>query len=216
MTAAGLDLVTVAGDGKSARADFLIARRVVTVGEFRRLVRGEGPGPADLTMLASEGEALHYCNLLSAEAGLPPAYDETTGALIDADGARTPDVAVVRGFRLPTGSEWDYAARGGQPDSPYANWGAVLDRIYWDDPTSHYANPVSPKEPVTNVIGLVGMLGFVREWCTLFSRSGDSSNLPCGWGHYYTNYDCFIAYHVTRDAPAAGATYPFRVALTAA
>ena len=217
--AAGIDLdvVSITKGGKLVRWDFLIARRPVTVMEFRTIAGGQAESPAEChaVKLATWDEAVRYCNLLSLKAGRPPAYEQATGVLLDGSGAPAQDIAEVRGFRLPTGAEWNYAARGGRPDPPYADWGAVLDRIYWDDPTSHGANPVAPKEPVTNAIGLVGMMGFVREWYSHFPRDKDCRNRVCGWSHYYTNYDCFIAYHVAGEIAALGATYPFRIALTA-
>jgi formylglycine-generating enzyme required for sulfatase activity len=213
----GLDLVPIAKGGKLVRSDFLIARRPVTVREFQQIVGDRAESSAeDLTAkLAIWDDAIRYCNLLSRKAGRPSAYEAVTGVLLNESGTPAKDIAEVRGFRLPTGIEWDYAARGGRPDPPYADWGAVLDRIYWDDPTSHFANPIAPKEPVTNAIGLVGMLGYVREWYSHFLRNEDRRNRVCGWGHYYTNYDCFIAFHVTGETVAEGAAYPFRIALSA-
>jgi formylglycine-generating enzyme required for sulfatase activity len=212
-----LDLVPITKGGRSVHSDFLIARRPVTARGFQAVVGGKAESLAgDLTVkLATWEEAIRCCNLLSLKAGRPRAYDEATGVLLDGAGHPARDIAEVRGFRLPTGGEWNYAARGGRPDPSYADWGAVLDRIYWDDPSSHFANPVPPKEPVTNVIGLVGMLGFVREWYSHFLLAEDCRNRACGWSHYYTNYDCFIAYHVAGEVAAEGTTYPFRIALTA-
>jgi formylglycine-generating enzyme required for sulfatase activity len=214
---ADLDLVPITKGGKLVQSDFLIARHPVLVRAFHQIVADppQTPEDGDAAKLATWADAIRYCNLLSIKANRPAAYDQATGVLLDSSGAPARDIAQVRGFRLPTGAEWDYAARGGRPDPPYADWGAVLDRIYWDDPTSHSANPVPPKEPVTNAIGLVGMLGFVREWYSHLLRNDDRRNRICGWGHYYTNYDCLIAYHVTGEVAAEGATYPFRIALTA-
>jgi formylglycine-generating enzyme required for sulfatase activity len=213
----GLDLVRILKGGKLLQSDFLIGRRPVTVREFQEIVGGEVEGAAESNpvKLATWAEALRFCNLLCRQAGQPPAYDEPTGVLLNAAGTSTRDLAEVAGFRLPTGTEWDYAARGGRPDPPYADWGAVLDRTYWDDPTSHFANPVAPKEPVTNVLGLVGMLGYVREWYSHCLPNQDSRQRVCGWGHYYTNYDCFIAWHVTGEVVPETARYPFRLAAQA-
>lgn len=212
-----LDLVPIAKGGKFVHADFLIARAPVTAAEFASLAGEELAGLADPAgvKLATWVEALRHCNRLSAQAGRPPAFDEATGGLLNAAGQPARDVTEVRGFRLPTGAEWDYAARGGHPDPPYADWGAVLGRIYWDDPTSHFARPIAPKAPVTNACGLTGMLGYVREWCAHGRPGEDCRPRICGWGHYQTNYDCLIAYHVTAEVAADGAAYPFRLVLTA-
>jgi len=206
------DLVPIAKGGKFVQEDFLIARQPVAFGDF--CIPGSGNSSEQVMRPATWDEAIRYCNLLSKQEGLPPAHDEVTGQLIGIDGAPARNLAEVKGFRLPTGVEWDYAAQGGRPDAPYSDWGAILNLIYWDDPTSHYANPIAPKEPVTNAIGLVGMLGFIREWFSLFPVTGDCRNRICGWSHHYTNYDCFIGYHVAGEVAGEGAVHPFRIALT--
>lgn len=210
------DLVLISSGGEFIRSDFLIARHPVTVRSFRSIVRAGAASPAASTAakLATWDEAVRYCNLLSMKAGRPPAYDEATGVLINELGIAAREIAEVRGFRCPTGAEWRYAACGGRPDPPYADWGAVLDRIYWDDPTSHRARPVAPKEPVTNALGLVGLLGFVREWCSYPKPDQTCRNRVCGWSHHFTNYDLLVAYHVADESAVEGATYPFRIALT--
>jgi formylglycine-generating enzyme required for sulfatase activity len=51
-------------------------------------------------------DAASYANWVSEREGLPPAYDVENGMLLDAEGNATTDVAVVRGYRLPTEAEW--------------------------------------------------------------------------------------------------------------
>jgi hypothetical protein len=208
--------VLIRAGGKFVRSDFIIARHPVTVREFQEIVGLETEDSKDISTLklATRAGAIRYCNLLSQKEGRPPAYDEAGGVLLDGAGNPARGIAGVKGFRLPTGSEWGYAAYGGRPDPPYADWGAVLDRIYWDDPTSHYAKPVAPKEPVVNAVGLVGMMGLVREWTIGLLPAGACRTLVCGWSTYETNYDCNLAYYVAGEVAAEGARVPFRIAMS--
>ena len=213
----GNGMVLLKAGGKFIRSDFGIATHPVTAREFQEIV-GRVPESVEAMekpMQATWAEAIRFCILLSKKEGRPPAYDEATGVLLDGAGNPAKDIAEVQGFRLPAGVEWDYAARGARPNPPYADWGTVLDRIYWDDPTSHFAKPVARKAPVTNAIGLVGMLGYVREWTTYILPAEKCRNRICGWGTYETNYDCNLAWTVTGETAPEGARYPFRIACTA-
>ena len=62
-------------------------------------------------------------------------------------------------YRLPTGAEWEYAARGGTVGDRYGN----LDAIAWYGGNSgDRTQPVGQKAP--NAWGLHDMLGNVWEW----------------------------------------------------
>jgi len=115
--------------------------------------------------------AVKYCNFLSRENGLTPAYEEKTGALIEnADG-----------FRLPTEAEWEYAASGrgenrvypwgNEPPSPdRGNFqlGASLD----PDHRRNSANAAGGVRVVGDYLagssrdGVMDLAGNVAEWCT--------------------------------------------------
>ena len=66
------------------------------------------------------------------------------------------------GFRLPTESEWEYAARG---NKVYKYSGSdILDLVGWYyENSGHETKPVGRKFP--NTFGLYDMSGNVLEWC---------------------------------------------------
>ena len=77
-------------------------------------------------------------------------------------------------FRLPTESEWEYAARGGNKSrgTKYAG-GNDIGSVAWVCTNSNSrTHPVGQKLP--NELGLYDMSGNVLEWC--FDRYGDYSS----------------------------------------
>jgi formylglycine-generating enzyme required for sulfatase activity len=130
---------------------------------------GKFNGPDQPVVGVSWYEAVAYCNWLSLKEGLTPAYDCSGRASLGASG-----------YRLPTETEWEYAAAKGAPDQ--------AERIYpWGDmwdPKNTVCRVAPARASKTASVGsrspqgdtpqgLADMGGNVWQWCSDNAQSDD-------------------------------------------
>ena len=151
----------------------------VTQSEYKRLM-GVNPGSFTGENLPVENvswmDAVRFCNAMSADAGLTPAYAIDGQTVVWDRGAD--------GYRLPTEAEWEYACRAGtsapfntihaigpEEANYYGHYPYEIEENYFNDsvletrPGRYRQTTVEVNSFEPNAWGLYCMHGNVNEWC---------------------------------------------------
>ena len=144
-------------------SDFLMGPGEITGGEYQAFVTATGgsmptqpwPGSALPVVNVSWSNAIQYLNWRSDQEGLDRAYAWAGSAWVI-------DLA-ADGYRLPTEAEWEYAARGGLPDSLYP-WGNTISQANANYGITPIVQTTVGGSYLPNAYGLFDVAGNTWEW----------------------------------------------------
>ncbi len=229
--------------GKSVTiSDFYIGKYEVTQKEWNEVM---GSNPSEFkgdnlpVEMVSWYDCIEYCNKISTKEGLEPYYnidkdkkDPNNKNDIDDIKWTVTINAGANGYRLPTDTEWEYAAGGGQMSKSYTYSGSNhADKVawYWRNAGIEYLSgnwnwpaiennnnktkSIGAKK--SNELGLYDMSGNVREWCWDWYKDFDSSSGSVrvwrGGGWIGDAHACESSYRGKFEANGRGSDQGFRV-----
>jgi len=122
-----------------------------------------------------------------------------------------------RNYRLPTITEWEFAAHGGTTNNvcpggcQYSGSNDINSVAWYGGNSGGRTHDVGTKQP--NELGIYDMTGNVWEWCEDWYDSSQKYRIYCGGGWFSNDANCQITYHNGFDPDARNNYLGFRVVL---